>query len=282
MSMELKSREAISGSSKRATRTLEQYTNAPIARHTRVAIGAVAFIVLFAVWEYLPHSGTIPPKFLPPPETVFARLIELTHGDFAGQSLFAHSLASLQKFLSAYVLGIVVGVPVGLGMGLFRAFDHLLSPLVGVYRFIPPIAWVPFGILWFGTGRLAPLVVIFAGTFTPCVLNAQIGVRAIDPVIIQSARCLGVGKVRLFGEVLLPGALREIVAGMRLSAGTGWQSLVGAELVVGSTGLGYMIVQAEAGLKTSIVMSGMITIGALGAVMDIGIRYVERRLMIHR
>lgn len=254
----------------------------PLSPAKSFVVSGVAICAFFGLWTLAVQTGFVSDRFLPLPTVVFERLAGLLHNTFAGHTIEQHALASLVKFSRAFVLGAAVGIPIGLLMGLFTAFDYALRPLLNFYRFIPPIAWVPFGILWFGTGPLAPTIVIFAGTFTPCVLNAYAGVKAIDPVLIWSARCLGAGPMRMLREVLLPGALREVVAGLRISAGTGWQSLVGAELIVGTTGLGYMIVQAEAGLDTSSVMSGMIVIGVLGAIMDYGLRLLERRLSAHR
>jgi NitT/TauT family transport system permease protein len=151
----------------------------------------------------------------------------------------------------------------------------LISPLFETLRFIPPIAWVPFSILWFGTGFLAPTLVIFAGAFSPCVVNAYRGAQLIDKPIIEAAQTLGAGGWRMIKDVVLPGALPHVVAGMRVGAGFGWQSLIGAELIVGSTGLGYLIIQGESNIEPAVVVAGMITIGLVGAALDYAMRAVE-------
>ncbi len=137
---------------------------------------------------------------------------------------------------------------------------------------------MPFAIFWFGTGFLSPTLVIFAGAFAPCVLNSYRGARQIDRALIEAGQMLGAGRWTTLTEILLPAALAHIVAGIRVGAGFGWQSLIGAELIVGSTGLGYMIVQGGSNLEPAIVISGMITIGLIGAGIDYGMRALQRRV----
>ena len=119
-----------------------------------------------------------------------------------------------------------------------------------------PIAWVPFAALWFGTGIGGPIMVIFAGAFPPCLINAYRGAQLVEPQLIEAAQTLGAGNLRIIREVLLPASLPSIVSGLRVGAGLGWQSLVGAELIVASAGVGYMMVQGQSNLSTPTVMSG--------------------------
>ena len=233
-------------------------------------------IATFAgLWFAVTLGGVVSPHFLPSPPAVLARIGDLAREPYAGSLLQGHLLASLQKFGVSYVLAVVIGVPLGLMMGRFRLLDWAVSPLFETLRFIPPIAWVPFSILWFGTGFLAPTLVIFAGAFSPCVVSAYRGARQIDRPIIEAAQTLGAGGLRMIKDVVLPGALPHVVAGMRVSAGFGWQSLIGAELIVGSTGLGYLIIQGESNIEPAVVVAGMVTIGVVGAVIDYAMRALE-------
>jgi NitT/TauT family transport system permease protein len=143
-------------------------------------------------------------------------------------------------------------------------------------RFISPIAWVAFAALWFGTGLGGPLLIIFAGAFPPCVINAYRGARFIDERLVEAARTLGAGRIRVVFQVLLPASFPSIVAGLRVAAGMGWQSLVGAELIVASSGIGYLMVQAQSSVKTAIVMAGMAAIGLVGFSLDFALRRAER------
>ena len=160
-------------------------------------------------------------------------------------------------------------------MGWFRLLDDVMSPIIEGLRFIAPIAWVPFAALWFGTGVGGPVMIIFAGAFPPCLINSYRGARFVDPRLIEAARMLGTGNLRIIAEILLPASVPLIVAGLRVAAGLGWQSLVGAELIVAAAGVGFMMVQAQANVSTTTVMAGMIAIGLVGLLIDFLLRSGE-------
>jgi taurine transport system permease protein len=238
----------------------------------------------FGAWTLATSLKLVPPTFLPSPLAVLHSMVELTQIPYAGSTLQQHLLASLEKFGISFAAAVLLGVPFGLIMGRSHAMKWALSPLFEGFRFVPPIAWVPFAIFWFGTGFLAPTLVIFAGAFAPCVINSYRGAQLIEQPLIEASQTLGAGRWRTFTEILLPAALTHIVAGVRVGAGFGWQSLIGAELIVGSTGLGYMIVQAGSNLQPAIVISGMITIGIAGASIDYLMRAIQhgvRRKWVH-
>jgi ABC-type nitrate/sulfonate/bicarbonate transport system, permease component len=238
-------------------------------------IGIASLILL---WAAIAQSGWVPESFLPGPFTVIHEIWVLSREPYAGSLIQEHLLASLQKFSAAFALGAGIGVPLGLVMGRFRAVDYVVGPIFDALRFIPPIAWVPFSILWLGTGFMAPVMVIFAGVFSSCVVNAYAGVKQTDPALLEAAQVLGVSRLATVTDVLLPAALPQIVAGLRIGAGFGWQSLIGAELIVGSTGLGYMIIQGESNMTAKVVIAGMIVIGVVGAVIDFVMRRMEKHI----
>jgi ABC-type nitrate/sulfonate/bicarbonate transport system permease component len=245
---------------------------------SRPILSVLGILTLLAVWSLVVIARLLPANFLPGPWTVCEQIGELLHQPYAGHLLQEHLVASLRKFAVSYTLAVLIGVPLGLAIGRFRFFNLTLLPLLEGFRFIPPIAWVPFSILWFGTGVLSPTFVIFAGALFPCMLNSYRGAQMIDRSIVEAAQMLGVGRWRMMREILLPGALPQIIAGIRVSAGFGWQSLVGAELIVGSTGLGYMIVQGESNLDAAVVLAGMVVIGATGAIIDYAMLGVQNRI----
>ena len=244
----------------------------------RIGLSLAGILTFIVCWTLAAFFEIAPPNFLPSPLTVLRKLVELTQQPYSGSLLQQHLLASLDKFALSYALAAFIGVPLGLAMGRFRVIDWAVSPVFEALRFIPPIAWVPFSILWFGTGFLAPTLVIFAGAFSPCVVNAYRGAKLIDRPLLEAAQTLGAAKLQTIAEILLPAALPHIVAGLRVGAGFGWQSLIGAELIVGATGLGYMIVQGESNLDAAVVISGMVTIGIVGATIDYLMRAAERHI----
>lgn len=239
---------------------------------------AAGFVALFGVWWGVAASGWVPKQFLPSPAEVARAFVQLTQDPFAGYTLQQHLLSSLWRFGLGFGLAAAIGIPLGLLMGWFRWLDDIVTPVFESLRFIAPLAWVPFAALWFGTGIGGPILVIFSGAFPPCIINAHRGARLIETRLVEAAATLGAGTYRTFVDVLVPGALPSIIAGLRISAGLAWQSLVGAELIVVSAGIGYMMVQGQSNLATAIVMSGMVAIGAVGFAIDVALRLIERRV----
>lgn len=249
-----------------------------LTRVETAAWSSLGLLAVFGSWTAVTMLGLVPPEFLPTPAEVLRTLVaELTTEKFSGALLQVHALASLQKFGLSYLLAVVLGVSLGLIMGRYRYVDWLVSPIFDAVRFIPPIAWVPFSILWFGTGLLAPTMIVFMAAFAPCVVNAQRGVHLMDPVLAEAARTLGAGPLITFRRVLLPAAMPQIIAGMRIGAGLGWQSLVGAELIVGNTGLGYAMTQSTQNLDTPTLVVCMLAIGLTGAAIDYTLAHLESR-----
>lgn len=239
------------------------------------ALGIGGLVVFFGVWAVLSGFGLVPPRFLPSPTAVAQRMFFLVDHPFAGASLPVHVLSSLGRYGLGFLLAAVIGVPLGLFMGWYRLLDDIVSPVFNALRFIAPIAWVPFAALWFGTGIGGPIMVIFAGAFPPCLINAYRGAKFVDRKYLEAARTLGAGNLRIILEVLLPASVPSIVSGLRVGAGLGWQSLVGAELIVASSGVGYMMVQGQSAVSTPTVLSGMIAIGIVGYCVDLALREIE-------
>lgn len=247
-----------------------------------VTYGLIGLAVFLGLWYALPTIGLVPQQFLPSPVTVLDRMVVLMTQPFAGATLPAHIGYSFIRFFSGFLLAALIGIPLGLVMGWFRIADEIVAPIFDGLRFIAPIAWVPFAALWFGTGVGGPVMIIFAGAFPPCVINAYRGAKQVDPQLIEAAEMLGTGHLRMMTEILLPASVPSIVAGLRVAAGLGWQSLVGAELIVASTGVGFMMVQAQGNVATSTVMCGMVAIGLVGLIIDMLLRRGEEAIRRRR
>lgn len=248
---------------------------APIAAREGYLLGAAGLAAFLAIWVLTAASGLVPKLFLPGPIEVFDRFWTLLARPFAGSTLPEHLGASLVRYGMGFGLAAVVGVPLGLLMGWFRWLDDVLTPVFEALRYIAPIAWVPFAALWFGTGIGGPVMIIFSGAFPPCLINAYRGAQFVDRNLIEAARMLGTPNWRIVSGVLLPASIPSVVAGLRVGAGLGWQSLVGAELIVASSGVGYLMVQGQSAVSTTTVMSGMIAIGLVGVAIDVALRGFE-------
>ncbi len=241
-------------------------------------LSAAGFAGFFGLWAMVAASGLVPERFLPSPWAVLSRFRELTSSPFVGHTIQQHLASSLGRYALGFGLAAAVGVPLGLAMGWYRWLDDVVTPLFEGVRFIAPIAWVPFAALWFGTGIGGPVLIIFMGAFPPALINAYRGAKFVEPRLIEAGRMLGASGARMIAQVLLPASVPSIVAGLRISAGLGWQSLVGAELIVASSGIGYLMVKGQSNISTTTVMCGMVAIGIVGYLIDVALRRVEARI----
>lgn len=256
--------------------------NVPLSTAASAAWGALGLALFFGLWVAVTATGLVPKQFLPSPMEVAARFWHLLGQPFAGATLPGHLASSFLRFAYGFLLAAAIGIPLGLLMGWYRWLDDIVSPVFDGLRFIAPIAWVPFAALWFGTGVGGPIMIIFSGAFPPCLINAYRGAKFVDRRYIEAAQMLGTGSFRTLTEVLLPASVPSIVAGLRVSAGLGWQSLVGAELIVASAGVGYMMVQGQSSVSTSTVVAGMIAIGLVGLLIDVLLRQCEALIQRRR
>jgi ABC-type nitrate/sulfonate/bicarbonate transport system permease component len=252
----------------------------PPSRTEIVCLSVAGTVVFLGAWQALAMSGLLPRIVLPSPIEVLIAAGRMIVEPFAGDTLQGHVWASLQRWAFGFGLAALLGVPLGLAMGYWRLLDEIVSPIFEGYRYVAPLAWVPFAVLWFGTGRGGPIMVIFTGAFAPCLVNAYRGAAFVDRRLIEAARTLGAGGLRIVGEVLLPGALLSIVAGLRVGAGLAWQALIGAELIVVSSGVGYVLVQGQSNLEPDIVMAAMFAVGLIGLLIDVILRFAEWRIML--
>ncbi len=253
---------------------------AAAARPNYTALSFAGGASFLALWSLVALSGLVQPQFLPTPWAVAERFVALLTEPFAGHTLPKHLLSSFGRFAMGFGLAAVLGTALGLAMGWFRRLDEIVTPFFEAVRFVAPIAWVPFAALWFGTGIGGPVLIIFTGAFPPALINAYRGARFVDRKLVEAARMLGTPGWKIVTHVLLPASVPSIVAGLRVSAGLGWQSLVGAELIVASSGIGYLLVTGQSNISTTTVMSGMLAIGFVGAILDGALMRLEAR--IHR
>ena len=202
------------------------------------------------------------------------------------------------RVLCGYSAGLVLALPLGILMGHYKKVNRFMTPLVEILRPMPPLAWIPLILAWFGVASFATmfgveegewyvflnnikfsmLIIIFIGAFFPILLNTVYGVSSVRSTLIDSARVLGASERDIFMKILLPAAAPSIVTGMRLGLGVAWMCLVAAEMMPGSiSGIGYVITHAYTVARTDIVIAGMVSIGAVGLALDAAFRYFEGR-----
>ena len=240
------------------------------------SIGIVAFVAFWTlVAELYVGGGSTSSTLLPSPAEVAGAGVEMIRDG----TLVTHVLASLKRVLIAFVVASAIAIPLGLAMGWYRPLLRQLDPVVEFFRPIPPLAWIPLSILWFGTGDRQNEFIIFLGVFFPVLVNTIASVRGLDPILIRAGKSLGARGLRMFRKVVLPGALPGIFTGLRVGLGNGWMALVAAELVAASSGLGFLINDSRFVFRTDRILLGMVVIGIIGLLMDRVLRTTSRRML---
>lgn len=244
------------------------------------AYGAAALLaLLFAWWLATAIPGLVPARVLPSPLDVVGRFVSLVVDPFSGSTLEGHAFASLQRWVLGVVAGVVLGIPVGVALGWLPPLRAVITPTFELLRYIPPFAWVPIAVLWMGASTATQALIVFIAAFPACVINAQLGVSQVDPILVRAARTLGAGPATMLARVVLPAAAASIFTGIRIAISNGWMALVGAELVVGKVGLGFLISQGQINDSAATILVGMITIGALGFLVDACLQRLQRVLL---
>ncbi len=233
-------------------------------------------IFLFLLgWQVLAVSGILNPQFLPSPLAVAREFFEL----LTGYGLLNDILASIQRVFVGFLIASFLGIVLGIWAGTSRFFSFLITPILEVIRPIPPIAWIPLAILWFGLGNAPAYFLVALGAFFPIFTNTYFGVSSIDETYRRAAYSLGAGKMRFISDVLFPFSLPHIFAGLKIGLGVGWMVVITAELVGAQSGLGYMIQLNRILLETPRVIVGMVVIGILGFLMNRLMIALERKLI---
>lgn len=246
-------------------------------------ISVISLTLFLLSWEAICHFELIGPYQLVPPSQVIEIFIDkFTNPNPDGSLLQEHSLASLGLAFCGFAAAIAVGIPMGLFMGWYPKVNIAVRPIFDAIRPIPPIAWIPIAILWLGIGIAAKTFIIFLASFVPCVINSFTGVRLTNPVLIRVARIYGASNWETFVKIGIPSAIPMIFTGMKLSLNAAWTTLVAAELLAASQGLGFMIQLGRRLARPDIIIVGMLTIGLLGALMSWGLTRIEARFASSR
>jgi len=233
-----------------------------------------AIAAFLLVWELLPRLGLIDPFLLPAFSTVLKALWRLSlSGEIVG-----HLLSSFRRSAAGFSIAIGVGIPLGVLMGWFKRFEKVVDPLLQVFRNTSILALFPVFILIFGLGELSKVAIIFWGTVWPTLLNTIAGVKNTDPLLIKSARSMGVTQLTLFRRVIVPAALPSILTGIRLSAANAVLILVAAEMLGANSGLGFMIFYSEQAYAIPEMYAGIVSISFLGCMVNWFLVVLERRV----
>ncbi len=225
-----------------------------------------------ALWQLASAADLVPAVAMPSPVQVAKAFLALLRSG----ELARHVAVSLGRVLAGSIAAAALGIGVGVAIGLSRRLERSTDLVLQVLRPIPPIAWIPLAIVWFGIGELSKLFIIFLGAFFPILVSVVSGIRQTEHRFVELARVLEIPRARFVRHVVLPGAMPVIMSSLRVGLGVAWMCVVAAELIAASRGVGYLITDARQLSQPDVVLVGMITIGVVGKAMDVVLTRVER------
>jgi ABC-type nitrate/sulfonate/bicarbonate transport system permease component len=234
----------------------------------------VPISIFFVLWELIARSGLVHPLLLPPPTLVLIALLRLI---YSGE-LFVHIEASMVRALTGFALGSTIGVFHGILIAWLKNVDEISSPLIDLFRPVPIAALIPVFILWFGIGDASKIALITYGCYFPTVLNTMVGVKNVDASLIKVAKLYAASRIQILTKVVLPAAFPYILVGLRYALSLSLILLVISEMIAASSGLGYLILDAEYTFKTDVMFAGIVTIGTIGFLLNEITIAIENRL----
>jgi NitT/TauT family transport system permease protein/taurine transport system permease protein len=239
-------------------------------------VGAATLVALGALWyAATTATGLVDPARFPSPRDVFDAGRQIALRGYAGGMLDQQVWHSSRLVLLGFAVAAGTGVPLGLVMGWSARAETLVNPVFLLVRPIPPLAWIPLAIVWFGLGDQAKVFVIWFAAFVPALINSYTGVRTLDPTLLAAARVHGASTRRLLLDLVVPGALPMVFTGLRLSLQAAWTTLVAAELVGAFFGLGRVLIIASRDIYPGMIAFAMLWVGLLGAAMTWALGLVE-------
>ncbi|MBO0365613.1 MULTISPECIES: taurine ABC transporter permease TauC [Pseudomonas] len=242
-------------------------------------ISALTLASLLLLWWAVTAAELVEPLFLPPPADILGKAWVLLTQGYMDASLWQHLGASLGRIGLALGAAILTAIPIGIAIGSNRIARGIFDPLIEFYRPIPPLAYLPLIVIWCGIGELSKVLLIFLAIFAPIAIATATGVRTVDPAKLRAAQSLGATKAQLIRHVVLPSALPDILTGVRIGLGVGWSTLVAAELIAATSGLGFMVQSAAQFLVTDVVVLGILLIALIAFALEMGLRALQRKLV---
>lgn len=233
--------------------------------------------ILLAAWLSLTWSGKVSDLFMPGPDELWSAFVDLVQTGYKSRTLAEHIGDSMIRVVAGFLTGAVTGTALGLAMGVLPNLDAIFAPYIELLRPLPQLAYLVLLIVWFGIGETSKIVLLFLTALPVSTVAARDGVRNVSAVRVQAAQTLGANGWQVFRYVVFPSALSDIFTGARLAIGLVFGTLIAAELIASSTGIGWMILDAGRFLRSDYVFVGIIIIGVLGIAIDRLLLLVERK-----
>ena len=263
------------GSSRSAPQAVRKHTLFPTT--TLLTLTTIA-LVLF-IWYFIARLRLVSDLFVPSPRAVWDAFVEVSVDGYRGQTLLSHLEISLIRVLAGFSMACVTAIPLGLAMGANRHIRAVFDPLVEFYRPLPPLAYYTILVIWMGIGDESKIALLYLAAFPPLCISAMAGVRGVGLERIDGARSLGANRWQVFRHVIFPSCLPDIFTGMRVSIGFTYTTLVAAEIVAATSGVGWMVLDASKFLRSDVIFMGIIVMGITGILLDRIIRWAETRIV---
>ncbi|RUT35776.1 ABC transporter permease [Paenibacillus zeisoli] len=238
-------------------------------------VGSILPLLLIAIWQLVSYFEVLPVQMLPSPIDIVEAFVNLVKSGTLQENLYT----SLIRAAVGFFIGSASGILLGLIVGNSRFMEFLVDPSVQLFRMIPHLAILPLLILWFGFGEPSKIIIVASGAFFPVYINTFLGIRSVDYKLIEVSKVLEFSRSKQITKVVLPAAMPNILLGIRMSMGTAWLSLIVAELMGATTGVGYMISNAREFSQTDVVFVGIIIFACVGKITDSFVHILEKRLL---
>lgn len=247
------------------------------SKYQKTVCAAVSILAFLCIWQ-LTVSFSKAGMVLAGPIETLAAFFKAVVSPIGTHTIEGHIFWSLSRVLIGFVLGSAAGIVLGVLMGWFKPVSALFRPVFEILRPIPPIAWIPLSIVWFGLGEASKYFLIFYSAFCAVTMNAYSGVRAVDPELMGAARMLGANSRQVFTTIVLPSCIPQIFAGLQIAVGTSWATVVAAEMVRSSEGVGWVIIKGQDSNSTVQILVGIVAIGIVGYILAVTMRAIEAKL----
>lgn len=245
--------------------------------YRNITLSFAGILLFLLIWEGLALSGIVDSRILCDVLEVLRLFVtKLSDPNPDGAVLTVHIWSSLQVALLGFLLAVVIGVPLGWLMGWYRGADSFLRPIFEIIRPIPPVSWIPLTIVWLGIGLPAKSFIVFFAAFVPCLINAYTGIRQTKEVLKNVGKTFGASYFTVFVKVGIPSSLVMTFASIKVAIGNAWATLVAAEMLAASSGLGYMILMGRSYARVDLIILGIVVIGVLGVIISAIINRLER------
>lgn len=238
-----------------------------------IVLALIGIAIFISVWSALSYGGILEEYFLPTPTKTISSMATL----FTEQGFLNDILISLYRILSGFALAIVIAFPIGILIGSFRFFQALIEPVVDFIRYIPPSAFIPLTIIWFGIGDIQKSFIIFLGIFPYLIILFADNVVKVPDEYLDTAKTLGANTVQILRRVIIPNSMPGFLDSIRVMLGAAWTFVIIAEMVAASSGLGFFIIQAQRFIQTPNIFATIIIIGFIGLGSDLILRYIYKK-----